>query len=98
MSFVVVAVWTARAGEAGRVREVLARMSGPSRLEPGCLVYRIQQKEDDPCVFLLYEVYRSRSDYEAHLASEHFTRYAVGIGLPLLESRERSFFESFADE
>ena len=38
------------------------------------------------------------TDEVEFLASEHFTRYAVGIGLPLLESRERSFFESFADE
>lgn len=97
MSFVVVALWTARAGEEGRVRKVLERMGEPSRSERGCLLYRTQQSQEDPRVFLLYEVYRSRDDYELHLASEHFQRYAVEVGIPLLENRERSFYESFGD-
>jgi quinol monooxygenase YgiN len=90
MSFVVVALWTARAGEEVRVRQVLEQMCEPSRSERGCLLYRTQQSEDDPRVFLLYEVYRSRDDYEFHLASDHFHSYAAKIGIPLLENRERT--------
>jgi quinol monooxygenase YgiN len=72
-------------------------MGAPARAEQGSLVYRIQQKLDDPRVFLLYEVYRSREDYETHLYSEHFARNATKVGIPLLESRERSFYESIVD-
>jgi hypothetical protein len=31
---------------------------------------------------------------EAHGASEHFQRYALGTAIPALDSRERQFFET----
>lgn len=97
MSFVVVATWTARAGHEEDVRTAIEKLVEPSRAEPGCLVYQPQRSVDDGRVFLLYEVYRSRDDYDAHQASEHFRRHALEEGIPLLESRERAFFETFFD-
>lgn len=43
-------------------------------------------------VFLLVEEYEDEDAYQAHAASEHFRRYALEEGIPLLESRERSYF------
>ena len=48
MAFVVIASWKARAGEEGRVREILERMSAASRQEPGCQAYQAQVSLQDP--------------------------------------------------
>jgi quinol monooxygenase YgiN len=42
---------------------------------------------------MVYEEYRDQAAYEAHTSTEHFRRYAVEEGIPLLESRERAFYE-----
>jgi quinol monooxygenase YgiN len=97
MSLVVIAVWTARSGKEEQVQQVLEKMAPPSRAETGCLLYRLQRSRDDPRVFLLYEIYRSEEDYELHLSSNHFQRHAIKTGIPLLESRKRTFYNSFAD-
>jgi quinol monooxygenase YgiN len=45
-------------------------------------------------VFFFYERYESPEAYQAHLDSEHFRRYGLGEAIPLLESREREFYET----
>lgn len=93
MTFVVVARWTARAGEEERVAAAISKLVEPSRAEPGCLVYVPVRSIDDPRAFLIFEEYVDRDAYDTHAASEHFRRYALEEGIPLLESRERSFNE-----
>jgi quinol monooxygenase YgiN len=50
---------------------------------------------DDPRAFLIYEQYVDAAALDAHAASEHFQRIAVGDAIPRLESRERTFYETF---
>ena len=97
MSFVVAAKWVARTGNEDTVRGAIEELASLSRAEPGCIEYHAQQGIDEPTVFLLYEVYASSTAYEQHLETEHFRRYAVELGIPLLERREREFYETFAD-
>jgi quinol monooxygenase YgiN len=94
MAHVVVARWTARAGEEDRVRAAIAKLVEPSRAEPGCRFYQPTVDPEDARAFVLIEVYDDEAAYEAHQASAHFQRHAVGEGIPLLESRERSFYET----
>jgi quinol monooxygenase YgiN len=93
MTYVVIARWVARPGEEDAVAEAISRLTEPSRAEPGCIVYRPHRELEDPRVFLLYEEYSDRAAYDAHAASEHFRRHAIEGGIPLLETRERSFYE-----
>jgi quinol monooxygenase YgiN len=93
VSYVVLAKWVARADEEEKVADAIAKLVEPSRAEPGCLIYRAHRDLDEPRVFLLYEEYTDRAAYEAHAASDHFRRYAIEEGIPLLETRERSFYE-----
>lgn len=95
MAFVVVAKWTARAGEEEAVAAAIRQLVGPSRAEPGMLLYQPHRDPENPRVFLFYEQYRDRSDYEAHLNSEHFQRLGFGDAIPRLESRERGFYETW---
>jgi quinol monooxygenase YgiN len=92
MTFVVVAKWVARPGQDAPVRSAIHQLIEPTLQEPGCIEYRAHQNLDDPCVFMLYEVYARRDAYEEHLRSSHFLEYAVGQGIPLLERREREFY------
>ena len=94
MAFVLTAKWTAKAGEEERVRDVLERLAGPSREEPGCRFYQPCQDTEDPRVFLIFEIYDDAAAFEAHGASEHFQEIAVGEAFALLESRERAFYET----
>jgi quinol monooxygenase YgiN len=75
------------------VAAAISKLVEPSRAETGCLVYRPMRDLDDPRVFLIFEEYLDRDAYDAHAASDHFRRYALEEAIPLLETRERSFFE-----
>lgn len=98
MSYVVIARWTARAGEEEKVGEVIRRMVEPTRAEPGNRAYRCLRSQHDPRVFVLVEEYDDEAAYAAHGASEHFQRHALADGIPRLESREREFFVTWDGE
>ncbi len=52
----------------------------------------------EPRLFWLYEQYADEAAYEAHMASEHFTRLVKQEAIPdLLEDRERAFYETIDD-
>ena len=95
MGFVVCATWTARAGEEERVRGCIERLVEPSRAEPGNRLYQPARDPENPRVFFLYEIYDDEAAYRAHGESPHFRELALGEAIPLLESRERSFYETF---
>ena len=94
MAYVVVAEWTAQEGREARVRAALEALTGPSRAEPGCLYYQPTQDLANPRAFLVFEIYEDEDAYKAHGASEHFERYGLGEAIPLLERRERGFYET----
>jgi quinol monooxygenase YgiN len=88
MHIVAFARWRAKEGEVEAVLERAQRMAIASRLEPGCLEYRVHQAIGDPREILLYERYESLSALDAHRASAHFQALVVGEVLPRLELRE----------
>jgi len=95
MAYVVAAKWRANPGKADRLLEVIREMTPPSRAEPGCRFYQAQRSEEDPDLFFLYEQYADEAGYEAHMASEHFTRLVKEEAIPnILEAREREFYET----
>jgi quinol monooxygenase YgiN len=94
MSFVLVVRMTAKEGEDDRVAELARELAEASRAEPGCEAYVPCRDPDDPRSFVLYEQYRDKSAFEEHGASEHFKRLALGGLFELLESRERTFYET----
>ena len=95
MAFVLVAKWTAKAGEEGRVKRCLERLAEASRQEPGCRFYQPCQDREDPHSFLVFEIYDDEAACDAHRETDHFREIAAGEAFPLLESRERAFYEAF---
>ncbi|MCL6438627.1 MAG: antibiotic biosynthesis monooxygenase [Rubrobacteraceae bacterium] len=94
MAYVVSAKWTAKEGEAQRVEEAIRKLVEPSRREPGNLFYQPHRDPGNPNLFYFYEQYEDEEAYEAHVNSEHFQKYGFGEAIPLLESREREFYET----
>ena len=94
MSFVLVVRMKAKEGEDANALDVIRELAEATRQEPGCEAYIPCQDPEDPHSFLFYEQYVDESAFEAHGASEHFQRLAVGRLWDLLESRERTFYET----
>jgi len=94
MSFVLVVRMKARPGEEDRAVALAGQLAAASREEPGCELYLPCRDPEDPGAFLFFEQYRDRAAFEEHGASEHFQRLAVGELFGLMESRERSFYET----
>jgi quinol monooxygenase YgiN len=94
MAYVVCARWTAKQGEEERVLAAIKELTPLSRGEPGCLYYQPTRDPADPRVFFIFEIYEDEDGYAAHGASEHFQRLGLGEAIPLLEGRERTFYET----
>ncbi len=94
MAFVVAAIWKAKLGEEGRIREVIQVMTPLSRSEPGNLFYQAQVSSQDPTKFFLYEQYTSAQAYEDHKATDHFQNNVVRYAIQFLEAREITTYET----
>ena len=94
MSFVLVVRMKAADGNADEAAATMRELAVATRQEPGCELYIPVQDPEDPSSFLFYEQYVDKAAFEAHGASEHFQRLAAGKLFGLMESRERSFYET----
>ena len=94
MSFVLVVRMKAKEGEDDRAAEVARELAEASRGEPGCEAYIPCRDPEDARSFLFYEQYRDKAAFEEHGSSEHFQRLAAGELFELMESRERTFYET----
>ena len=70
------------------VNDILRQLSLASRQEPGCVSYVPHTVEDEPDTVVIYEQYHDRAAAEAHRATPHFKKYAVGGLYQLMRARE----------
>jgi quinol monooxygenase YgiN len=96
MAVVLVARWLAKEGEEERVLAILEELAPASRAEPGCRHYQPCRDREDPRRFLIFEIYDDDEALRVHSESEHFQRLVLDGAVPLLESRDRTFFETVA--
>ena len=94
MSFVLVVRMRVAEGNEERVSELVPELARASRAEPGCEQYVPCRDPEDSRSYLFYEQYRDKAAFEEHGASEHFQRVAAGRLFGLMESRERTFYET----
>jgi quinol monooxygenase YgiN len=94
MSFVLVVRMRAKAGAEERVAEIARELAEASRAEPGCEAYVACRDPEDRGSFLIFEQYRDRAAFEEHGTTEHFRRLAAGELWDLLESRDRTFYDT----
>jgi quinol monooxygenase YgiN len=94
MAYVLIARLTAREGEEERAAGIIRELVEATRSEPGNVQYIAHRDVDDPRVFLMYEQYRDQAAFEEHGQTEHFQRLGPGALFPLMEQRERNFYET----
>ncbi len=94
MSFVLVVRMQAQEGAEERALEVIRELAAASRQEPGCEAYVPCRDPEDARSFVFFEQYRDKAAFEEHGATDHFQRLALGELFPLMESRERTFYET----
>ena len=84
-------------GKAGRGDEVAAQLTRMAPLvtpgEPGCALYHACRSKDNPDLFMLYEHYVDQAALEAHRETPHFKEIIEGTIIPMLEKREREFYQ-----
>lgn len=61
------------------VKIELLKMIEPTRLEEGCIEYRLHQDNDDPKVFIFFEMWESLGCLEQHMATPHFNNYITAV-------------------
>ena len=47
----------------------------PSRLEPGCIEYHMLRDQQDPTLFIFYEIWQSREHLAVHEHLPHMTQF-----------------------
>ncbi len=75
----VVAKLAARKDAVETVKAEVLKMVEPTRLEPGCIEYRLHQDNEDPAVFLFYENWENLSCLKQHLNSTHYQSYVAAV-------------------
>jgi quinol monooxygenase YgiN len=69
---------TFRSDDRKEIHEILRALTRLSRQEDGCVTYIPHVVEGEPDTILIYEQYRDEAAAEAHRATPHFAKYAVG--------------------
>ena len=91
---VLVAKYYVKPGKGDEVATALKRMAACVReQEPGCLLYHANRSRENVDLFLLYEQYRDMAALDAHRATPHFRKIIEETIVPLLDKREREFYE-----
>lgn len=66
-----IAEFTARPGEGDRVAELLGGLAVDVRAEPGNVVFDCYRRLEDRDRFVVYEIYRDKVAFEAHISAEY---------------------------
>lgn len=92
---VLIAQHYAQEGNGDKVEAHLRQMSAycNSDAEPGCLMYIVNRSTENPNHFLIYEQYVDEDALKAHAETEMFQTIILGQEVPLLESRNRTFWQ-----
>ncbi|MCT4672651.1 MAG: antibiotic biosynthesis monooxygenase [Prolixibacteraceae bacterium] len=57
------------------MQEFLRQLVYDSRKEKGCVQYDLHKDLDDPCCFLVYEIWKSQVSLDIHIDSTHFREF-----------------------
>jgi len=71
---IVIAHFTANAGKEQELQDFLQTLVAPTRSEPGCLRYEVNQDLSDPATFTFVETFANQAGFEAHCATPYVAR------------------------
>ena len=82
----------AKPGMEKKIAEAFRPLIEESRREPGCLMYVVHQRKDEPQRFLVYEQYKDEAALDEHRNSAHFDRYATHGVYTMIDEREAGLY------
>jgi quinol monooxygenase YgiN len=71
---IVIAHFTAKPGKEKELQDFLQSLVPPTRSEPGCLRYEVNQDLDDPSTFTFVETFADQAGFEAHCATPYVAK------------------------
>jgi len=93
---VLVAKYHVKPGHMDDVAAALKRMEPLVKAhEPGCKLYQVSRSTDQANLYMLYEHYIDGEALQAHRETPHFKEIIEGTIIPMLDKREREFYELF---
>lgn len=75
MPLTIIAQIVAAPGKMQHVSTELQKLVAPTRAEAGCIQYDLHQDNEDPAVFVFFEIWESRALWQDHMNSEHIRAY-----------------------
>lgn len=66
--FLLLVELNAKPSAGAEVESVLAELAAVARAEAGNVIYAVHRQQENPQAYVLYELYRDRAAWEAHLA------------------------------
>lgn len=72
---IVVAKVVAKKDSVEAVKTELLKIILPTRKESGCIEYNLHQDNEDPAVFIFYEIWESAACLERHINTDHYKAY-----------------------
>ena len=73
----IVATLKAKKGSEAKLGQVLAKLVPVTRKEVGCITYDMHQSHEDPGVYIFYENWQTRADWDAHMKAPHLVEFAA---------------------
>ena len=70
-------------------RLISANAKASLEKEPGCRRFDVVLAPDDPCRFVLYEIYDDAAAFDQHLQARHFKAFAAAIEGQIVERSVR---------
>ncbi|MDI5832682.1 putative quinol monooxygenase [Shewanella xiamenensis] len=77
MKITVFAQIQAHSGQSDSLFKVLKQLVSDTHTEAGCLEYTLHHSLDNANKFWMYEVWRSQTALDAHMASPHFNTFVA---------------------
>ncbi|HUC62498.1 MAG TPA: putative quinol monooxygenase [Alphaproteobacteria bacterium] len=65
----------ARTGREDAAAAAIRKVAGPTRAEPGCLVFHAFRSTRDKCLFYIHSTWRHEAAFERHAALPHTVRF-----------------------
>jgi quinol monooxygenase YgiN len=75
----VVAKLVVKEADVDAIKTELLKMIEPTRMEEGCIEYRLHQDNDDQTVFIFFEMWENLACLEQHMATPHFSSYVAAV-------------------
>ena len=70
------------AGSEDRVSQLMTALAEQVRAEPGNIAFEPYTRQDDPRHYIVYEIYRDQSAFDAHITADYgleFNRELAGL-------------------